>query len=42
MVFYGQTYEIVEQEISVSQQRLGAQLDARRKDKGLILDWRRG
>jgi hypothetical protein len=42
MVFYGQTYEIVEQEISVSQQWLRAQHDARRKNKGLYLDWRRG
>jgi hypothetical protein len=42
MVFYGQPYEIVEQEISVSQQGLGTQRDARRKNKGLFPDWHSG
>jgi hypothetical protein len=42
MVFYGQTYQIVEQEFSVGQQRLGTQRDVRRKDKGLFFDWHGG
>ena len=38
MILNGQTYEIVEQELRVGQQRLGAQRNARREDKGLFFD----
>jgi hypothetical protein len=41
VIFYGQPYKIVEQEISVIQQRLGTQCDAWGKDKGLFSDWLR-